>query len=100
MKFEELNFKKVEEKCMCGIEFIQARVDFENGYGASVVRGYGTYGVEAGLYELAVVHNGELCYDSGLTDDVVGWLMPDEITEWLEKIEKLPSRSIASAKMN
>lgn len=92
MKFEDLNFEKVEEKCWRDIEFVQARVNFENGYGASVVKGYGTYGNEEGLYELAVTHNGELCYDSGLTDDVVGWLMPDEITEWLEKIEKLPKK--------
>ena len=92
MKFEDLNFEKVEEKCWRGVDFVQARVDFENGYGASVVKGYGTYGVEEGLYELAVTHNGELCYDSGLTDDVVGWLSPNDVTEWLEKIEKLPKK--------
>jgi len=92
MKFEDLDFEKIKHKCWRGIDFIQARVNFRNGYGASVVKGYGTYGAEGGMYELAVTHNGELCYDSGLTDDVVGWLTPDEVTEWLGKIEKLPKK--------
>jgi len=32
---------------------------FENGYGASVVMGNGTYGGDRGLYELAVIKFGE-----------------------------------------
>ena len=92
MKFEDLTFDRVAEKCWGGVDFFQARTSFDNGYGASVIRGYGTYGGEKGLYELSVLHNGELCYDSGLCDDVVGWLTPNEINEWLEKIENLPKK--------
>ncbi len=92
MKFEDLTFERVAEKCWGGADFFQARISFDNGYGASVIRGYGTFGGEVGLYELAVLHNGELCYDSGLCDDVVGWLTPNEINEWLEKIENLPKK--------
>ena len=92
MKFEDLAFEVNPDKFFMGKKFESVKVAFDNGYGASIIRGYGTYGGEVGLYELAVLHNNELCYDSGLCDDVVGWLSPDEINEWLEKIEKLPKK--------
>ena len=88
MTFDELEFE-VSEKSLFGLVFVQARVSFENGYGASVIRGRGTYGADKDLYELAVLHDDRLCYDSGLTDDVVGWLTPDDVSEWLKKIEAL-----------
>ena len=72
----------------------QALVFFANGYGASVIRGYGSYGGDDGLYELAVVKTAEddswnLCYDTGITDDVMGHLTEQEITDTLEQIEAL-----------
>ena len=84
MKFNELTFVNHG-----GISK-QARVDFPNGYGASIVIGSFTYGGDAGLYELAVFKNGGICYDSGITSDVMGWLTPDEVESYLRKIEALP----------
>lgn len=86
MKFEDLQFKKK----VFGLPGIQAIVRFPNGYGASVIRGPYTYGGTEGLYELGVLHDGKLCYDSGLTSDVFGNLAPCQVTELLEQIELLP----------
>lgn len=66
-------------------------VQFENGYGASVVRGMYTYG-GPDLYELAVLdHNKDLCYTTPITNDIVGYLTPDEVTSYLDRIAQLPN---------
>ena len=74
----------------------QARVFFLNGYGASIVIGPYTYGGDRGLYELAVLEGNEskcgLAYDTPITDDVIGHLTPDAVTELLGRIEALPTR--------
>lgn len=63
---------------------------FSNGYGASVVQNCYSRGHEDGLYELAVLKDDGLCYDTPITSDVIGYLTADEVTEYLRKIEKLP----------
>jgi hypothetical protein len=69
---------------------IISRITFENGYGASVVKGEHTYGGKDGLYELAVLDkDGKLCYDTPVTDDVEGYLSEDEVTKLMEQIQKL-----------
>ena len=67
---------------------------FENGYGASVVKHFGSYGFDEDLFELGVIefhgygcHN--LTYDTPITDDVIGYLTNDEVLEYLEKIKNL-----------
>lgn len=62
---------------------------FENGYGASVITGGIAYGGKAGFFELAVMKGDELCYDTPITDDVVGWLKSDEVNKLLDIIERL-----------
>ena len=71
---------------------VKATVDFDNGYGASVIRFPLSYGYEQGLYELAVFYKDDLCYDSGITDDVLGWLTPEDVTKYLQMIEALPAK--------
>ena len=68
---------------------VQARVTFENGYGASVVRHNFSYGGKDGLYELAVTKDDDLCYDTPVTNDVEGYLSPDDVTELLKQIQSL-----------
>lgn len=63
--------------------------EFENGYGASVITGGIAYGGKAGFFELAVLRGNELCYDTPITDDVVGWLTSDEVNQLLDNIEHL-----------
>jgi len=72
----------------------QATVHFTNGYGASVITGKGSYGGDMGLYELAVLeitedYSWDICYDSGLTEDVIGFLNEEQVTSILKQIEEL-----------
>jgi hypothetical protein len=70
---------------------VQARVIFENGYGASVVKHDYSYGGKDGLYELAVIKDDDLCYTTPVTNDVEGYLSEDEVTELLKQIQELKS---------
>jgi hypothetical protein len=69
---------------------VQARIHFDNGYGASVVKGPHTYGGKDGLYELAVLDsNHELTYSTPITNDVEGYLTEEDVTKLLEQIQNL-----------
>ncbi len=82
-------FNDLEFKPAPGVG-IQARITFENGYGASIVKGPHTYGGRDGLYELAVLgSNGRLTYETPVTDDVEGYLTENEVTKLMEQIQKL-----------
>ena len=83
--FDDINFEKNEE-----LGGVVGRIVFENGYGASVVSHMMSYGGKLGLYELAVLDKeGELTYDTPITNDVVGHLTPEEVTNYLIKIQEL-----------
>ena len=71
---------------------------FDNGYGASVVKHFGSYGRDEDLWELAVVEfprDGSetyyLCYSTAITDDVMGWLNDERVREILNEIKKIPN---------
>jgi len=69
---------------------VVSRILFENGYGASVVRHEYSYGGKSGLYELAVLDSsGDLTYDTPITNDVLGYLSEQDVTEILIKIQQL-----------
>jgi len=69
---------------------IISRISFDNGYGASIVKGPMSYGGDRGLYELAVLDsNGDLTYDTPVTSDVEGYLSEEDVTKLLEQIQKL-----------
>ena len=83
--FKDLEFK--EHPINDGVV---SRIVFENGYGASVVRHEYSYGGKDGLYELAVLNtDGELAYDTPITNDVLGYLTDKDVTEVLIKIQQL-----------
>ncbi len=71
---------------------IHARHTFDNGYSVSVIRSQYSYGGESGKYELAVLHNDNLIYDTPVTDDVLGWLDEDDVSEAMAKVQALPPR--------
>jgi hypothetical protein len=77
---------------------VQTIVFFENGYGASVVQHDFSYGRDEGLFEIAVVtgdRNGWLiCYDTEITDDVLGWQSEQDVEEVLRKIGDLSQRTV------
>jgi hypothetical protein len=69
---------------------VQSRIHFDNGYGASVVKGPHTYGGDQGLYELAVTDsNDDLTYTTPVTNDVEGYLTEEDVTKLLEQIQNL-----------
>jgi hypothetical protein len=68
---------------------IVSRTEFENGYEVSVVKSKYSYGGETGLYELAVFKDGEICYDTPITNDVIGYLRDIDVTDVMEKIQQL-----------
>ena len=84
MTFKELNFKDTKSN-----NGIHAIVKFENNYGASVVKHDHSYGGKDGLYELAIFKDDEICYDTPITNDVLGYLSDKDVTEVLIKIQQL-----------
>ena len=73
-----------------GEEFgIVSRTQFDNGYEVSVVKSPYTYGGDKGLYELAIFKDGEITYATPITDDVIGYLRPEDVTEVMAKIQQL-----------
>lgn len=76
----------------------QAYLDFENGYGISVVR-FSIRGLMASYtdgdeWEAAIFHDGSICYDTPITGDVIGHLTDDEVTKLMEEIQKLPKLTV------
>jgi hypothetical protein len=73
-----------------GMGGVMSRIQFDNGYGASVVCTPYTYGGDKGLYELAVLDSeGSLTYATSVTDDVIGYLRPEDVTDVMAKIQQL-----------
>ncbi len=86
--FNDLEFKK--HPMAEGLDGVVSRIFFDNGYGASVVKHQYSYGGDRGLYELAVLDkDGNLCYDTTVTNDVIGYLRPQDVTDVMEKIQQL-----------
>lgn len=97
MKLTKLNYKGFEEYIVQVAELpcsLQYRFLFDNGFGASVIKGKTiigySYGAEDDLFELALTDSdGELCYLENLFDDVVGWLDNQQVVDYLGKIRGL-----------
>ncbi|MGY8803002.1 MAG: hypothetical protein ACKVK6_02055 [bacterium] len=68
---------------------IQKVYNFPNGYGASVIQHAGSYGIERGLWELAVLFMEDICYTSPITDDVIGHLNQRQVKNLLQQIKEL-----------
>jgi hypothetical protein len=83
--FNDLEFKELPD--MSGR---YCRIMFENGFGASVICHKYSYGGKDGLYELAVLDTeGEITYDTPITDDVIGYLTEEGVTAILAEIQLL-----------
>lgn len=71
----------------------QVVIFFPNGYGASIIKNPYSYGGDEGLFEIAIIKgnrdNWELCYDTPITNDVLGYLTSEDINKYLKQIEKL-----------
>ena len=85
-----MNFKELPSNGING--GIQYKASFPNGYGASIVCHPFSYGNEEGLWELAVLNKeGNICYDTPITNDVLGWLTDEDVNIILDQIAALPN---------
>jgi predicted transcriptional regulator len=63
---------------------------FENGYGVSVVSHTYSYGGKDGLFEIAVLDkDGNLTYDTPITNDVIGYLTEEDVTDVMKQVQEL-----------
>ena len=81
--FQDLDFKPYAIG-----DGVQARMDFDNNFGVSVIKFRGSYGYP-NLWEVAVMHNGNLCYDTYITDDVLGHQTDEEVTDIMAQVQAL-----------
>ena len=69
----------------------QARIHFENGYGASVITGGSMAQTSERLpYEIAVLKGDDLCYDTPITSDVLAYQSARNVEIMLKRISELP----------
>ena len=83
-------FKDLKFKPLKGSSGIHARLDFNNNYGVSVIQEEYSYTNNQEEYELAVMKNGDICYDTPITDNVLRYLSKEEVTKYMIEIQELP----------
>lgn len=75
----------------------QWRFKFDNGFGASVIKHFGSYGFENDLFEIGILEwDGEdhhLTYDTPISNDVIGYLTNEEVMNYLYQIKGLRRRN-------
>ena len=87
-KFQDLEFELINDApFMVGKK---SRMHFDNGYGVSVVSHSYSYGGRDGLFEIAVLDkDGELTYDTPVTNDVIGYLTEEEVSGVMKEVQSL-----------
>lgn len=88
--FEDLEFVKRETCSFDTRHASQARYTFDNGYEVSVLFGTPFYSDGIDTYEVAILKDGDLCYDTHITDDVLGYRTKEEVTEIMKQVQELP----------
>lgn len=84
--FKDLKFVPTEEF----LSGIRSTCHFDNGYGVSVVRHKFSYGNKLNLFELAIIDKVEdIVYSTPITDDVLGYLSEDEVSDTMIKVQRL-----------
>lgn len=81
-------FKDLEFKPHTIGNGVQARMDFDNDYGVSVVKFNGSYGYPD-LWEVAVMYKGSLTYNTDITDDVLGHQDDQDVTDIMGRVQAL-----------
>lgn len=94
MKFSEINFRPYNVN---GAHGVTGRVQCENGYSLSVVKVFdelngNSHGADEGLYEAALLKNGEMCYDTHITGfekKVIGFLTESDVESLIQEVSEL-----------
>lgn len=66
-----------------------AKIEFNNGYGVSLLCGEIFYSNGVDTYECAVTYKNGLCYATWITNDVMGYLSKEELMQTIYEVEKL-----------
>lgn len=99
------SFKDIKFKSHPVGDGVLGKIFFPNGYGVSVVRfkmpfsrGYGSYTSNEEEWEVAILKGNkdewDLCYDTEITNDVMGHLTEGEVNWVMLKVQELPSVDI------
>ena len=74
-------------------KWFRYRVSFpDNGYSASIIKGYGTYGRENDQWEVGIICDGDLTYDTDITGnshDVIGYLEEEDVLAIIRLVKRL-----------
>ena len=73
-----------EEPLYDGLHYV---AHFNNGYGISIIKHLNSDGHESDLWEIAVLKGNEICYDTDLASDMIGWLTDEEVLTYAMKID-------------
>ena len=71
------------------LQDIRATHTFSNGYGVSVIQGSYAYTDNTDEYEVAVLKDGGICYDTHITSDVLGHLSTSDVTKVMKQVQEL-----------
>ena len=86
--FQDLRFKP-----QSFLKGVQAILFFPNGYGISVVRNAWSL-TTANTWEIAIIKGDEndydLCFDTPITDDVIGYCSEEDVSNIMKQIQDLP----------
>ena len=89
-KFDLLTFEDTKVP-----QGVSAKVEFPNGWGASIVKNDFSYGGKSGLFEIAVLDSdGNINSQTDISDDVIGWQDEKDIDRVLTAISKLDSDGV------
>ena len=92
MDYTLLNYEGFEQYLLDSNVFCDGycyEFQFENNYGASVIKLSYSYGNEDDLFELAVLDDRSITYDTCIANDVLGWLTNEEVIEYFKQIQLL-----------
>lgn len=90
--FENLKFEQhsIANSGIATFENARHAVEyFDNEYGISVLFGGCFYSNGIDTYEVVVLFNNQITYNTDITHDVMGYLSANEVTEVMEKIQLL-----------
>jgi len=68
---------------------LQARMNFDNDYGISVVKFDGSYGFKSNLWEVAILYKDSLTYNMDIKHDVLGHQTEQDVTDVMKKVQAL-----------
>lgn len=86
--FKDLEFKD-RQGAVSAFFSKYAHLKFDNGYGISVIQGTCAYTDKEHPYEVAVLKDGNLCYDTHITNDVIGYCTEEKVNLIMKQIQEL-----------